>query len=243
MASTTFIDYAPSTPIVAAWLNDVNRTQYTILNNPTTVADIITALGLGGIYSPIALTQFGTSITGNTTLLVADSGKDFTISAGIATLPTAAAGLRYELIGVGAATGSIAAPAGVTLHYPDGTSTVAGTILVGLGTTVKVICDGTGWYVINTSGQVITKTGTTSNHAVNFGQAFGLGQTYQDMTASRSFASNFTNSSTKTIFIILDIYFGNSSGVTITVNGITFTQGSTNNEHRVFSFPVLPGGV
>ena len=63
------------------------------------------------------------------------------------------------------------------------------------------------------------------------------------MTASRSFASNFTNSSTKTIFIILDIYFGNSSGVTITVNGITFTQGSTNNEHRVFSFPVLPGGV
>lgn len=29
MATTTFVDYSQNTPIVAAWLNDVNKTTYT----------------------------------------------------------------------------------------------------------------------------------------------------------------------------------------------------------------------
>lgn len=40
MASTVFVDYSPSTPIVAAWLNDVNTTTY------TTVPALITQLNL-----------------------------------------------------------------------------------------------------------------------------------------------------------------------------------------------------
>lgn len=46
MASTTFVDYSNATPITAAWLNDVNRLQYTILGNPVTSADINNVLGI-----------------------------------------------------------------------------------------------------------------------------------------------------------------------------------------------------
>src|ERR1700740_1994609 len=34
MASTTFVDFSPATPIVAAWLNDVNTVVYNDLGGP-----------------------------------------------------------------------------------------------------------------------------------------------------------------------------------------------------------------
>lgn len=35
MASTTFVDFSQNTPIVASWLNDVNKTVYDVGGNPT----------------------------------------------------------------------------------------------------------------------------------------------------------------------------------------------------------------
>jgi len=50
MTSTVFVDQ--STPIVAAWLNDVNALTYTVFGAAATVAAARTALGLGTADSP-----------------------------------------------------------------------------------------------------------------------------------------------------------------------------------------------
>ena len=50
MASTTFVDFSPATPIVSAWLNDVNNVIYNLLGNgtlaPGTLAQLLANLGL-----------------------------------------------------------------------------------------------------------------------------------------------------------------------------------------------------
>lgn len=50
MTDTTFVDQSAATPIVAAWLNDVNRLTYRLLGHtgtpPVTVSDVLTNLGL-----------------------------------------------------------------------------------------------------------------------------------------------------------------------------------------------------
>lgn len=44
MADTTFVDH--QTLIPAAWLNEVNRTQHSILGNPTNAAELVSNLSL-----------------------------------------------------------------------------------------------------------------------------------------------------------------------------------------------------
>lgn len=63
MATTHFVDLSPATPIVAAWLNDVNDTTY------TTVPDVLTSLGL----TADALARAGQIATSLGTFRVADS--------------------------------------------------------------------------------------------------------------------------------------------------------------------------
>lgn len=50
MASTLYVDFQ-SPPVLAAWLNDLNRLQYTILGNPQTASDFRIALGTFAIVS------------------------------------------------------------------------------------------------------------------------------------------------------------------------------------------------
>ena len=56
MASTVFQDYNQNTPIVAAWLNDVNKATYTEGGSPKTVA-----------YAPAAWVRF--SAVGGTVVI------------------------------------------------------------------------------------------------------------------------------------------------------------------------------
>lgn len=83
MSNTTFVDATttvPGTPVVSAWLNDVNDAVYEILgdgtNIPATKAAARTNLGLGTIATQnsnsVAIT--GGSITGITDLAIADGG-------------------------------------------------------------------------------------------------------------------------------------------------------------------------
>lgn len=62
MASTLYVDFQQPA-INSAWLNDVNRTQYTLLGNPNSTNDIRVALGLNAM----ALQSAGAvAITGGT---------------------------------------------------------------------------------------------------------------------------------------------------------------------------------
>jgi len=73
MASTNFQDGDASTPVVAAWLNDVNIAVYTALGNagvaPKTAEDVKVNLGIG--YAKLN-NQTGTAYT----LQAADDGAD-----------------------------------------------------------------------------------------------------------------------------------------------------------------------
>jgi len=66
MASTTFVDFDPNTPIVAAWLNDVNTTVYTALGDgvhaPLTADTVRTNLGIARVVTSISLAR--SSLTG-----------------------------------------------------------------------------------------------------------------------------------------------------------------------------------
>lgn len=64
MPSINFVDYSNATPITAAWLNDVNRTQYTILGNPADRAGYIAldTAHAGGTADAITAT-FGVALS------------------------------------------------------------------------------------------------------------------------------------------------------------------------------------
>lgn len=63
MTDTTFVDKSPATPIVAAWLNDVNDTVYRALGDagvaPTTAAQVLANLGLSNQGTPSGASLIG----------------------------------------------------------------------------------------------------------------------------------------------------------------------------------------
>jgi hypothetical protein len=63
-------------------------------------------------------------------------------------------------------------------------------VVPGLASCVLLGCEG---------GALPITPGTKSNHAVNFGQCFGVGQTWQNVNGSRTFGVNNTNSTGKLI--------------------------------------------
>ena len=194
-------------------LGTVNTTTnaFTTANVPAGSIAATTTQGaineLDAKKTPITYTQFGGTITVNTTMLVIDSGKFFNLASGIATLPPPTDGLRYRFIGEGIASpsGTVAAGSGVALAYPDGSAISAGTISVGKYTTVDIVASNGAWYITNTSGQILTKAATLPSHAVNHGQVLGLGQTWQNLIASRALATNYTNTTGKPISVFVSL--------------------------------------
>lgn len=115
-------------------------------------AGALTQPGADFRYMSISYSQFGTFISSNTTISLADRGKNFQISAGIATLPAPKVGLRYRFIGATPGAGSVTAPSGVALQYPDGTYTLAGTSLIPTNSTIDLFSDGISWIITSMSG-------------------------------------------------------------------------------------------
>jgi len=194
-------------------------------------------------YAPIAYTQYGGSLTVNNTLSAADSGKWFFLISGITNLPAPADGLRYRLTGLTAATGTVAAGAGVFLYLPDGTSALAGSVALSHMTTCEFISGGGSWIVSEMSGKVIIQNATAANQAVAFGQVIGLGQSWSDVTASRALGSTYTNSTGKPIQVIVTVAHNSVSTATVSVGGVTIAS-SYNDGARSgrFSF-IVPNGV
>jgi hypothetical protein len=98
-----------------------------------------------------------------------------------------------------------------------GRSTLAANaVLVGNGTS------GINSVAPSTSGNVLTSDGTnwTSTAAT---PSIGVGQTWQNVTASRAFSTTYTNSTGKPIMVSVNLYNGGgdpSSGIGLTVGGV-----------------------
>lgn len=93
--------------------------------------------------------------------------------------------------------------------------------------------------------QVLTSNGFGSAPSwSNAGSGLGVGQTYQNVTASRAFNTTYTNSTGKPIFVSVTCVAANGSPANITVSGISFysTSAFTNNANAQASF-VVPDGT
>jgi hypothetical protein len=99
------------------------------------------------------------------------------------------------------------------------TTLTANNVLLGNGTSaLQTIAP-------STSGNLLTSNGTT--WASTAPVSIGVGQTWQDVTASRAVNTTYTNTTGKPIFWHVDI---NSSNVTPTIAGVAFqTTASVNN--------------
>lgn len=115
-------------------------------------------------YTPIAYSQFGGTISTNTTLTAADSGKWFFLVSGIVTLPTGS-GYRFKFIGENPGTGGIIA--GVSTGFPDGTVIGAGGTIAVVPTyaAIDLASVAGAYYVQSMSGKIIAKTLSTSGTA------------------------------------------------------------------------------
>jgi len=67
-----------------------------------------------------------------------------------------------------------------------------------------------------------TSPSTSANQAVNQGQVFGVGQSFTNVGASRSFGATFANTTGKPISVYIQGAAGGASGaMTLVINGIT----------------------
>ena len=200
-----------------------------------------------------SVNRFGGAITAATTLTAAQSGAKFYVQASTAayniTLPTASAGLNFEFEGVNGAYAVGLTYAG-TLYLPDGTTVAAGTFsqinLGAIGNTIKVWSDGGGSWFMSTLGQEIVKPALANNQAVNFSQVIGLGQTWQNVTASRALATTYTNTTGKPIVVTGTLATNSTTTPTLyaIINGVTVyssTKPTSSGGYGEISF-IVPSG-
>jgi hypothetical protein len=104
--------------------------------------------------------------------------------------------------------------------------TTSGTLAIAYsGTALPAANGGTGLTAAGTSGNVLTSTGTAWVSSTNL--AVGVGQTWQDMTASRAADVTYTNSTGKPIMISVYGSSGaNRSGI-LTVGGVLLARTET----------------
>jgi hypothetical protein len=205
----------------------------------------ITQSAANAQYAPIAYSQFGGNITSNISLTFSQSGKWFELSNGIVTLPsTSGTPCRFAFVGLGAG-GQIKTPDGVII-LPDASQIAANVSspVISQSMVWEVFGDGAGgWYVVSVAGKPIVQNGTAANHAVSFGQSFGLGQSTQNVTASRALSTTYTNTTGKPIEVLLRMQMSATAIYDVYKNGAVVTQlGSPSlNNQASMSFIVLAG--
>jgi hypothetical protein len=100
----------------------------------------------------------------------------------------------------------------------------------------------------STSGNVLTSNGTTWTSATPAG-SLGVGQTFQNVSGSRSFSTNYTNSTGKPILVYITVTTtggGNLVNMSVTVSGIviqslTYQFSSSTNNTVPLNF-IVPNG-
>lgn len=118
---------------------------------------------------------------------------------------------------------------------------IANNVLLGNGTSaVQAIAP-------STSGNVLTSDGTTWASAAP--ASVGIGQTWQNVTASRSNGTTYTNSTGKPIMLSISVFVNNTSsaGASLAVNGVTIVNtiggaGAIGMAQRVAFSAIIPNG-
>jgi len=85
---------------------------------------------------------------------------------------------------------------------------------------------------------------TQSNHAVNYSQVLGVGQTLQDLTASRALGTTYTNSTGKPILVeaIVNVAVGQSTAISKNaLNTVNFGNPGSSATGFTVATIVLPG--
>lgn len=103
-----------------------------------------------------------------------------------------------------------------------------------------------GWVLIGcTGGALPVVAGSSSNQAVNFGQSFGNGQTWQNVAASRASGTVYTNSTGRAIFVSAVNSSVAGGGLTAVVNGVTVANpvNATEAVRLLCAFVVPNGGT
>ena len=246
MTTTTFIN---GTLIEPSWLNDVNTATYTITGTGNTVratAPTITSptissgnvtVSTGNVYVSAGKVGIGTS---SPAVSLAISGTDAALipSGTTAQRPTGATGyIRFNSSTTlfegyngtswnpfnGTVT-SVAASVPAFLSISGSPITTTGTLAISYsGTALPVANGGTGLTAAGTSGNVLTSNGTTWVSSTNL--AVGVGQTWQNLTASRADSTTYYNTTGKPIMV--SISFTPQGGGAIIVNGLNVSYGAS----------------
>lgn len=120
-----------------------------------------------------------------------------------------------------------------------GSSTLsANAVLLGNGTSaLQTVAPGT-------SGNLLTSDGTTWTSSAPPTSGIGYGQTWQDVTSSRSAGTTYTNSTGKPILVLITVNPSTSPNIlVIVVNGVTiYATGSNTWDNSAQASIIVPDG-
>lgn len=109
------------------------------------------------------------------------------------------------------------------------------------GVPTRVTGDGTN--IVQVAPNIATPT--TATQAVRYDQVIGVGQTLQDVTASRALTTVYTNTTTKPITLILSVNNGAGQSCNVAIGGVTQVLQLNNNGSTTTSITgtaiILPG--
>lgn len=105
-----------------------------------------------------------------------------------------------------------------SITFSDNTTQATGISISGGAVTVSN--GGTGLTSAGTSGNVLTSNGSVWTSSAPAASGLGVGQTWQNLTSSRSSGVTYTNSTGKPIAVAVDTTFAANARVGATVDGI-----------------------
>lgn len=105
---------------------------------------------------------------------------------------------------------------------------ITGGTISGLSAALPIASGGTGLTAIGTAGQVLTSDGTNASWATPAVQAsVGVGQTWQDVTGSRSLGTVYTNNTGKPIMVNVNPRAQSGTYTNAFVNGVLIQRSTT----------------
>jgi hypothetical protein len=205
MTDTTFVAYSNATPITAAWLNDVNLTEYHLLGNagtpPATVADVLANIGADAKYAALAGTNSFTganTFNNNTIYSIRDAQTSYITAAFQAQSTSGDVHIGLHASGTSAA----------SIKHIRGTPGIS--VVEDNGVTLVPVSAG---------------AASSATQLIQYAQAFGIGQTWQDVTASRVLGTTYTNTTGKPIQVSININVTVANAfIKLTVNGLVIVN-------------------
>lgn len=224
------------------------RNDMTLLD--TAVAAKITATAATAQFAPISYSSKAGTIAANTALTAAQCrGQSYTVTAAsVITLPLPGTDSEVTIVS-NIASVTVAVPAGIVLVLPDGQNLVAGSLTLSGADSTAIFTSMQGvWFVTAMSGNPIVKPATAANQAVAMSQAYGIGQTWQNVVAARALGTVYTNTTGKAIMVLAKTAtnVAGTAAITATIAGLLMTMAQGNNSvgnYALVGSIVVPPGM